>query len=643
MELAEIKRALADRAEEVCAFLLPGGKVDGKDWVCGDLAGGEGKSFKVLLRGDKAGIFKDFAGDIGGSNLLELWIQVKGVPFVEALEAARAWLGEHGVRETKNVKPAAKRTYAKPIIKGITRIMDPATFYLTTERRIPVDVVEQYKVAITTDGGAIVFPYLNHAAPHDAQMIKWLALERDADGKKKVWCSKDTPKVLYGKHTRRPNERWLLISEGEIDAKSWASQRIQGLCCTSVPFGAKWEGKDGKDPNDEWIENDWEFLHSFERIYLSMDMDEEGRKACASIIKRLGREICFVITLPTKDANELLQAGRDAELVFAFNAAKTLDPDALKNASHFRESVLDRMFATDQEARRGIPLPFGKYPFHLRWNEWTAVTGQNGSGKSQLLGYLLVHLWKLGHPACVASLEVPVGQTLVYYVNQATGTKHPTRAKAEEALTWLAGGFWFYDKVGEANWKDVLAAFRYAYRRYGVKFFVIDSWMKMGISSEDFEMQGVVCNAISDFCSECDVHVFVVAHPRKSKDELQVVNKMDVKGSGELTDQAHNVWIVWRNKGKEREIEKMIKAKDDDAKITAKRRLKPDTQLIVAKQRNDDGDEPTIDLWMVKEAKQFFGWHRVEGHSFLTEPKPPELPIDVPTPNEGQIDEDVPF
>lgn len=645
MELPEIKKALADRAEAVCRHLLPGGKLSKNEWLCGDLSGCAGESLKIVVHGDKAGLWKDFAGTAGSANLLELWVQARGLQFQDALKEAKAWLETQGVRidstGARGVPSFKPKAYAKPSTKGLTRIADKAQFYLTAERLIPLDIITLYKIAGNEQGDAMVFGYLSEVAPHPAQMIKFLKLERNEAGKKETWTSANTPKVLFGKHTVRADDRFLLISEGEIDAMTWRAQGIPGLCCTSVPFGAKWEAANGSDPNDEWIGNDWDFIHRFERIYLSFDMDDPGKKACESIIKRLGREVCYVVNLPLKDANDVLRAGRGPELRTAFDTARTLDPATLKNAADFRAAVLDRMYSADPDARRGVALPFAKdVPFHLRWNEWTVLTGINGSGKTQCLGFLLLWLHRLGYASCVGSFEVPVVQTLEFYVRQAAGEKLPEREKAERCLDWIAGGFWFYDNVGRTSWQDVLASYRYAYRRYGVRFFVIDSWMKLGIDPDDLTVQGDVATAFSDFVRDCDVHLFVVAHPKKQKDVDSAPGKMDVKGSGELTDQAHNVLVMWRNEPKELEIERMIKFKESETDILNKRKVKPDAILSVKKQRNDDGEHPTIDLWFHKEAKHYYGKYVEKAMCFLEETVPDE--VAAPTPEETH-GEDVPF
>jgi len=245
---------------------------------------------------------------------------------------------------------------------------------------------------------------------------------------------------------------------------------------------------------------------------------------------------------------------------------------------------------------------------------------------SQLLGYIMLYLEKLGYPGAIASLEVRAAQTLAFYCQQTIGKKDLDREEAEFAMDWMSEGMWFYDHTGATTADKVLADFRYAYRRHGVRFFVIDSWMCLGISGEDLDAQSAVISKFTQFVDENEVHLFVVAHPRKQKDEENAVGKMDVKGSGELTDKAHNVWTIWRNKKKEKSIERSIKFKEDELSIQAQRKAKPDTILYVEKQRNDEGDEPTIDLWFVKSCKQFFGYYRETGRSLFAEGKDEAAP-----------------
>ena len=69
------------------------------------------------------------------------------------------------------------------------------------------------------------------------------------------------------------------------------------------PFGG------GKGAKQQWIENEFERLERFEKIYLALDMDKEGELAATEIAGRLGRHRCVRVKLPRKDANDCLVSG----------------------------------------------------------------------------------------------------------------------------------------------------------------------------------------------------------------------------------------------------------------------------------------------------------------------------------------------
>jgi hypothetical protein len=51
-----VKREMARRVEEMAAYLFPNGKREGNHWCVGDITGAPGKSFKICVAGDKAGL-----------------------------------------------------------------------------------------------------------------------------------------------------------------------------------------------------------------------------------------------------------------------------------------------------------------------------------------------------------------------------------------------------------------------------------------------------------------------------------------------------------------------------------------------------------------------------------------------------------
>ena len=92
MNADDVKRALAERADEYVSWLLPNGRKQGREWLVGSLRGEQGQSCRVILSGEKAGLFIDWASGEKGSNLVELLRQVRGCDFREALRQCEAWL-----------------------------------------------------------------------------------------------------------------------------------------------------------------------------------------------------------------------------------------------------------------------------------------------------------------------------------------------------------------------------------------------------------------------------------------------------------------------------------------------------------------------------------------------------------------------
>ena len=105
--LDALKNRLAERAEDFCAYLFPDGRVRYGKFYIGDILGNPGKSLVVNVDGANCGLWKDFATGDGGSNLLDLLFQARGVDFSAAIREAEEWLGtaEPG-KSSETLRPA---------------------------------------------------------------------------------------------------------------------------------------------------------------------------------------------------------------------------------------------------------------------------------------------------------------------------------------------------------------------------------------------------------------------------------------------------------------------------------------------------------------------------------------------------------
>jgi twinkle protein len=594
-DITAIKRALEARAGEVAEYLLPHGLLDGREWCVGSIGGEAGHSLKVCVKGHKAGTWADFAEAGESGDLLDLWMAVKRIDLPQALDQARAWLGLERPKFEKR-----ERDWRRP---NKPRCMAPARVvrdYLTRDRGISAAALAAYRVG--EDGRTVIFPSL--LPDGTLAFVKYLGIDRAADGKKNVRVEANCEPILFGWQAIERNAREVTITEGEIDAMTAFDYGFPAL---SVPFGG------GGGDKQRWIESEFEHLLQFETVYLALDMDKEGDAAAQAIADRLGRHRCRRVVLPRKDLNECRTADMSAaDVRQCFEKAGPLDPAELRRAGSFTEDVLDLFWPTgDREP--GYRLPFAKVADRLifRPGELTLWTGATNAGKSQLLSHACVGWGAQGAKICIASLEMPAPQFLRRMVKQAGNVDRPTEPFIREIMAWLDGFLWVFRMVGKAIVPRILEVFEYARARYGCDVFVIDSLMRLGVGAEDYDAQEKAVFAIVSWAVEKGVHVHLVAHARKSDRNSSghgVPDAEDVKGTSEIAANAANILAIWRNRKLEDEISAAAElAGKGDATAELKLRElreKPPVVVNVAKQRNGDF-EGRFGLWFSVSTYQY--------------------------------------
>lgn len=531
MRAADLAAMLARDAEKVAEFLLPGGKKVGSEYRAGSTSGGAGESLGVHLTGAKAGVWKDFASDNRGGDLLDLWRESRQQSLPDALRDAADWLG---VQDPVPYQPT-RRAWSKPAVKHSAPV-GKVQAYLES-RKLTTETVRAFKVRASEDGEDILLPYMRGTELLGA---KWLKVDRPG-GKKIMRMEKDCEPILFGWQTIPGSARSVTICEGEIDAMSLHQLGFPAL---SVPNGAN---------GLQWVEGEYPHLDRFDEIFLAFDSDEPGRKGAAAVAERLGRDRCKLVELPHKDANACLTIGYEHDdMAYHFAQARTMDPPELRPAGDFADAVA-REFYPGPEDRTGFDSPWKALSGKLRFrpSEVVLLNGINGHGKSQVLGHIVLDAIAGTEKACVASMEMPAPKWLKRLCMQACATPEPSLPYLRTVNEWFAERLWVYDRVGTAKAERMLEVFAYARRRYGITIFAIDSLLKCGIAEDDYVGQKAFLESLCDFAILHNVTVFLVTHSRKMESEHMQSDKMDVKGSGSITDLASTVLTVWRNKRRE--------------------------------------------------------------------------------------------
>lgn len=606
MTPSQLSDLLWNQVERVAKYLLPNGKRESHEWVAGSINGESGKSLKVNLEGKK--VWSDFAEGTTG-DLLDLWVAVRDCGLHQAMTEAKEFLGIKD--DDHHFSAKQQKKFSRPDRKKVARYLtktEKHIEYLAT-RGISAETAKLYEVAAAKvwngerELDALAFPYKRDG---ELLQVKRISTERP-DGKKVIMAEGDCEPCLYGWQAIPKNMRIVILCEGEIDCMSYYQYGFPAL---SVPFGG------GKGAKQQWIEFEYHNLDRFDEIWISMDSDEVGQTAAREIATRLGEHRCRLVKLPHKDINECLMAGISSDDIAGYlERASFFDPEELYSAREFYQDTINAFYGKEQSLFYS-PWECLNHNFAFRQAELSLVNGVNGHGKTEVVGHMALEAMRQGVKTCVASLEIKPGILLKRLTRQSTCLKLPPQLEIESAFKFYDDRLWLFGLTGTAKADRLIEIFTYAWKRYGIELFIIDSLMKCGIGDDDYNGQKAFVDALCDFKNKTNTHVLLVTHSRKGDSEEKPTGKMDVKGSGSITDLTDNLFIIWRNKVREKAIQKDQQGEELDDK-ERKALAAPASVLMLEKQRNGEGWEGGIQLYLDPASHQFLPTETASPFSYI--------------------------
>lgn len=405
---------------------------------------------------------------------------------------------------------------------------------------------------------AIKFPYRKNGSIVN---IKY------RDGKKNFRQETGAEKIFY-KLNDIDGKDEIIITEGEIDALSFDEC---GLNAVSVPNGAP----SVKTKNYESI---FDYLEQidFERIkkvYLAVDNDEPGIKLENELARRIGKEKCWRFVYPDgcKDPNDVLvKYGVDILL------------DCYKNAAPYPISGLVEPSSIKKELKnlyqtgllRGESTGWGNLNEHYRIKagQQTVVTGMPGHGKSSFIDALAVNLaerndWKFAvfTPESLP-LERHMSWLMSRYIKKPFDKGWENRINEVEyfeAFDFVNEHF-KYIMPDDDNFKvdNILDLAKKSVFRYGVKGIIIDPWNQMDhtrpTGMTETEFIGQTLTKTSLFAKLHDVHIWIIAHPRKMEKRADgsypVVSPYDISGSSNWWNKADNCISIYQDVSDNRDV-----------------------------------------------------------------------------------------
>lgn len=360
---------------------------------------------------------------------------------------------------------------------------------------------------------------------------------------------------LYGQHLWRDGGKMVVITEGELDALSVSQAQGNRWPVVSIPNGTNGAKKA--------IASEMKWLDKFETVVLMFDMDEPGREAaqeCAGLFKP-GR--CKIAALPLKDPSDMLQAGRENEIIDSIWGAKAWRPDGIVTASDLRDRVLE-------DPVNGYPWfleGLNKHTFGRRLGELYFLGAGTGVGKTDLLTeQVQFDLNRLQLPVGMFMLEQMPVETLKRVAGKAAGrTFHVPDGSWQkheliEALDQIDRNsrLFLYDSFGATDWEIIANTIRFLAHSEGVKVFYVDHLTALAAAESD-ERTGLerITAEMSSLAKELQIILIVVSHlatpEGKPHEEGGRVMIRHFKGSRAIGFWAHFMFGMERNQQHEDE------------------------------------------------------------------------------------------
>jgi len=543
-DIDTIKKRLSERADSVMSSHYPNATQRNGQWIMGDLEGNQGQSCKSFY-GKSNGVFmmKDNAT---GETKDILWLlqNALGVSFKDMLPEARKICG------ISTVVPSTPKKKKPTVAKGRGRsIKDtPAYQYLTQDRQLCSEVLEQYRVGYApldtaNNEHSWTAPYVDTEG--DLVHIKQTGLNKNEKGKKEIRSS-PPHSTLWGWWNVDDNTRKIIITEGEVDAMSVA-QITRKYPALSLPSGCS-------DMN--WIDHDWDQLAQFETIYLVMDMDDAGEIAAKTISDKLGKARCRRVNIGhgCNDVNELLKTGKGTPTYFEglLSRAKTFDPPSVVTPLNQTEEAI-RENQERQESVKVKNFAFPDMEFKLINGDTGIITGQAGSGKTDLANQIMLNEANNGEVVCIVAADTPANDLCILNAWQIFG-HDPDAHEIRMAGEALENRLFFIDAVNHRmGSEELIKTMEYVVQRYGVTRFLIDNLFEVDdIAKDDYNKQDKFVRMLDKFDKEHRTNTMLVAHALMGEDHAwKKAGLRDIEGSKGMVKPIQYAIGVFRNRVKE--------------------------------------------------------------------------------------------
>ncbi len=290
------------------------------------------------------------------------------------------------------------------------------------------------------------------------------------------------------------------------------------------------------------------------------------------------------------------------------------DEDALP-VFQTAEMILNRVEPEPEYIRTGI-LRIDKALCGLEKGRISVISGLRGAAKSTLLSELMLNAIEDGHVVVAYSGELSDKSFMNWMYLQAAGkdnieasAKYENNYRVKDGIIpqiakWMGTNLWLYNNVKSNKPSILLSNVRSKCVAAKADLVIIDNLMALDVQefnrANEYDAQTKFMWELKKIAQDCNVHILLVAHPRKASGFLRLE---DVSGSNNIVNIIDNAFIVHRNNADFKEKSRnILKTTGNDWMINEGSKV---TNVVeIAKDREHGTCDEFIGLYYEVESKR---------------------------------------
>ena len=372
-----------------------------------------------------------------------------------------------------------------------------------SKRGLSDKTCEKYK--IYREGNILRFYY------HDSNGQPIGAKVRTAD-KDFTWEG-ESDGSFFGQHLCRGKGKRIVITEGELDAATYA-ELYPTWDVVSVPTGAAGAKKS--------IQKNLQFLQGYEEVLLWFDNDEAGQKAAKEAAGVLPPGKAFIARLEAyKDLSDAWQDGDQTAIDKAFFNRQEYRPDGIVEGKSLLELITTPNPPNDHD------YPFGGLQnlLHgIRYGELVTITAGSGIGKSSFCRDLATSLLQTGERVGYLALEESNRRTALGLMSAAVGKPlhlgehdHKTLVQAFDS-TMANWSCYLFDGFGSYDPDVIYNRIEYLASGLDCKVIFLDhlSILLSGLDGDERKMIDQTMTRLRSLVERTGIVLFLVSHLRRT-------------------------------------------------------------------------------------------------------------------------------